>query len=102
MNVITRKRIRDFAERHADAATALESWYRVARKAKWRNLAELRLIYPNADLATVASENKVTVFNVGGNKYRLIAAVHYKAQRLYVLRILTHAQYDKGDWKAAL
>lgn len=102
MNVITRKRLRDFAARHADAAAARDSWYAVASKAKWRTLAELRTVYPHADLAAVASGNKVTVFNIGGNKYRLIAAVHYKTQRLYVLRILTHAEYDKGDWKETL
>lgn len=102
MNVITRKRLRDFAAKHSDAAPALESWYRTARKAKWRNLQEVRVIYPHADLATVASGNKVTIFNIAGNKYRMVAAIHYKAQRLYVLRILTHAEYSKDAWKASL
>jgi mRNA interferase HigB len=102
MNVITRKRIRDFMARHPDAGAALEGWYRIARKAKWRNLQEVRMIYPHADLAGVASGNKVTIFNIAGNKYRLIAAIHYKAQRLYVLRLLTHAEYDKNAWKKTL
>ena len=102
MNVITRKRIRDFMAKHPDAAAALSNWYRTARKAVWRNLQEVRVIYPHADVATVASGNKVTIFNVAGTKYRLVSAIHYKAQRLYVLRILTHADYSKNAWKASL
>lgn len=102
MNVITKKRVRDFMAKHPDAASALERWYLTTRKARWRSLQELRVIYPHADLVTVASGNKVTVFNVAGNKYRLIAAIHYNAQRLYVLRLLTHAEYSKDAWKDAL
>lgn len=102
MNVITKKRIRAFMDRYPDAATALQSWYSVARKAAWRNLQDVRRVYPHADLVTVASGNRVTVFNVGGNKYRLIAAIHYNARRLYVLRLLTHAEYSRGFWKDAL
>jgi mRNA interferase HigB len=102
MNVITKKRIRAFMDRHPDAATALQAWYGVARKAAWTSLQDVRRIYPHADLVTVGSGNKATVFNVGGNKYRLIAAIHYNAKRLYILRILPHAEYSKGFWKDAL
>lgn len=89
-------------DRYPDAATALQAWYRVARKATWRSLQDVRRVYPHADLVSVSSGNKVTVFNVGGNKYRLIAAIHYNAQRLYVLRLLTHAEYSREFWKDAL
>src|ERR1700730_9202270 len=51
----------------------LEQWYRMFRQAEWQSLQEVRLVYPHADPATVASGNTVTVFNIGGNKYRLIA-----------------------------
>lgn len=89
-------------DRYPDAATALQAWYGVARKATWKSLQDVRRVYPHADLVSVGSGNKVTVFNVGGNKYRLIAAIHYNAQRLYVLRLLTHAEYSRGFWKDAL
>ena len=102
MNVITRKRIRDFATRHPDAGTALELWYRVTRAAHWASIHDVRLVFPTADAVTVKSGNTVTVFNIGGNKYRLVAAIHYNAGRVYVLRILTHAEYDKGAWKNTL
>lgn len=102
MNVITRKRLRDFMAKHPDSSSALGSWYRVARKAAWGSLQDVRRIYPHADLADVASGNKVTIFNIAGNKYRLIAAIHYNAKRLYVLRILTHAEYSRNTWKNSL
>ena len=102
MNVITRRRLLDFANRHPDASESLDRWYRVAHAARWQSLDDLRQTFPHADLARVASGNTVTVFNVGGNKFRLVAAIHYNRQRVYVLRILTHAEYDRESWKAAL
>jgi len=64
--------------------------------------ADVRRIYPHADPVRVASGNTVTVFNVAGNKYRLVAAIHYNAGRVYVLRIMTHADYGRGTWKDRL
>jgi len=63
----------------------------VVRKANWKNPAELKQVYRNADLA-----GRRTVFNIAGNKYRLIARVNYQSQRVFVLYLLTHAEYDKG------
>jgi len=102
MHVISRKRLREFGQRHPDAAKALEGWYRVFREARWQNIQDVRLVYPHADAVTVASGNTVAVFDICGNKYRLIAAIHYNRQRVYVLRILTHAEYSKGLWKKNL
>lgn len=102
MNVITKKRIRAFMDRHPDAATPLQAWYGIARSATWKSLQDVRKIYPHADLVTVGSGNRVTVFNVAGNKYRMIVAIHYNTKRLYILRLLTHAEYSKGFWKDAL
>jgi mRNA interferase HigB len=102
MHVITRKRLRLFSQEHPDAARPLEKWYCTFKHARWASLEELRLVYPNADLVTVAREKVVTVFNIGGNKYRLVAAIHYNRQRVYVLRVMTHAEYSKGHWKKSL
>ena len=102
MRVITRKRVREFAQRHPDAAEALAKWYRLLREAEWGNLQDVRRVYPHADTVTVASGNSVTVFNICGNKYRLIAAIHYNRQRAYVLRLLRHAEYSKDFWKDRL
>ncbi|MBN1491961.1 MAG: type II toxin-antitoxin system HigB family toxin [Phycisphaerae bacterium] len=102
MNVITRKRLRAFAARHANAAMPLEAWYRTASKANWQSIQDVRRIYAHADAVKVASGNDVTVFNVSGNKYRLVTAIHYDAQRVYVLRLMTHAEYGKGKWRTTL
>jgi mRNA interferase HigB len=102
MRIITRKRLREFVKQFPDAAEPLEKWYRIFRVAEWENLQDVRRVYPHADMVTVASGNPVTVFNIGGNKYRLIAAIHYNGQRVYVLRLLTHAEYGKNFWKDTL
>jgi len=102
MRIITRKAILRFADEHPDAATALDKWYAVTESSRWRSIADVRRVFPHADAVKVASGRIVTVFNVGGNKYRLIAAIHYNRQRLYVLRMLTHAEYDNGKWKDQL
>jgi len=99
MRIITRKRLREFAKRHPDAAEPLDKWYRLFRAVKWENLQDVRRICPHADAVTVASGIAVTVFNLCGNKYRVIVAIHYNRQRVYVLRLLRHAEYSKGRWK---
>ena len=102
MRIITRKRLREFARRHPDAAEPLEKWHGVLREAEWSSLQEVRRVYPHADAVTARSGNAVTVFNIGGNKYRLIVAIHYNRQRVYILLLLTHAEYDKNAWKYTL
>jgi mRNA interferase HigB len=99
MRVITRKRIREFAQRYPDAAEPLRKWERLFREAEWQNLQDVRRVYRHADAVTVASGKTVTVFNICGNKYRLITAIHYNRQRVYILRLLTHAEYSKDFWK---
>src|SRR5438876_503269 len=102
MRVITRKRLREFAETHPDAVEPLQKWYRHVRQATWGSLQDVRRVYPPADAVTVASGGTVTVFNLCGNKYRLIVAIHFNRQRVYILRLLRHAEYSKGRWKETL
>jgi mRNA interferase HigB len=102
MRIITIKRLRDFAQRNPDAAKSLDKWHLLFREARWQNLQKVRRVYPHADMVTVARGNNVTVFNICGNEYRLIAAIHYNRQRVYVLRLLRHAEYSKGSWKSSL
>jgi mRNA interferase HigB len=94
MRIIKRGALVNFWLAHPDAKASLESWYGVVRRADWKTPAELKLVYPNADLV-----GRRTVFNISGNKYRLIARINYQGQRIFVLYILTHAEYDKGIWK---
>ena len=94
MRVITKKAILDFGTKHPDAWASLMNWYRITRRAHWRNLIELRADFGHADLV-----GRRTVFNIHGNDYRLIARVNFIAQRVFVLHVLTHKEYDKGGWK---
>ena len=92
--MVSRKALKSFADAHKVAAEPLDNWYRRARKARWNNLAEVRLDYPHADPV-----GKCTVFNVGGNKFRLITKINYVGQTIYIKRVLTHREYSKGGWK---
>src|SRR6476661_2996261 len=102
MRIISKKRLRGFAQQHGDVAHSLEKWERILRYAAWESLQDVRRVYPHADAVTVASGSIVTIFNFGGNKYRLIVALHYNTQRAYVLRFLRHAEYSKESWKDTL
>ncbi len=102
MWIIVAERIRDWQAERPDAAGPLGRWLTTARAAAWRDIGEVRRDFPHADTVTVRSGSTVTVFNVGGNKYRLIVALHYDRQRAYMLRFLTHAEYDKDFWKDQL
>ena len=95
MHVISRKRLLEAAETHADAGTALDTWYRMAKKAKWKNLMEVRRELPTAD-----GVEKFTVFNIKGNAYRPITEINYQTGRVFVRQVLTHAEYSKGAWKS--
>ena len=94
MNVISFKRLRDFASSHKDAETPLRAWYTVAKKSRWKSLAAVKEIYSSADLV-----GRHTVFNIKGNKYRLITRIVYRTQTLFVISVLTHEEYDLGKWK---
>jgi len=94
VNVVSRKALKGFTMKNNSAAEPLDNWYRRARKAKWRNLAGTRLDYPHADLV-----GKCTVFNIGGNKFRLITKVNYVGQTIYIKHVLTHREYNKEGWK---
>jgi mRNA interferase HigB len=94
MHVITRKRLNEFAERYPEIKSALARWYATMKKGSFSSFAELRAVFPSADRV-----GKVTVFNIGGNKVRLIAAIHYNRKKVYIRAVLTHAEYDEGRWK---
>lgn len=94
MRVISKPAILKFSEKHRDALVPLMNWYRITRRANWATLAEVRSDFAHADIV-----GRRTVFNIHGNDFRLIARVNYKTKRVFILRILTHVEYSKGDWK---
>ena len=102
MRIIKRATLAEFGVRHPVAAEPLARWYRIASKAEWHTPAEVRLDFPTADTVVVQSGKPVMVFNVSGNKYRLITAIHFDRQITYILRVMTHAEYSKDKWKEQL
>lgn len=102
VRIITRKRLEEFARRHPRARRALQAWADVVEDAQWANLAEVRQAYPHADGVRVGSGRIATVFNICGNDFRLVTAIHYDMQRVFTMRFLTHAEYSKEAWKETL
>ena len=102
MRIIKPARILEFAKRHPDAREALERWLELAIQARWRSLADIRKLFRSADEVIVRSGRPVVIFNVRGNNYRLITAVHYNRELVFVMEFLTHAEYSKDAWKRTL
>jgi mRNA interferase HigB len=94
MHVISRKRLKKFCLDHADACEALDDWFVTASKSSWSNLTDVQSLYPKAEAVS-----NFTVFNIKGNKYRLIVSINYAKQMIYIKYVLTHAEYDKDKWK---
>lgn len=94
MHVISRKKLRQFCQKHADCCEALDDWYITTSKADWGDLLEVQTIYPKSEAVS-----KFIVFNIKGNKYRLIASINFLKQVIYIKYVLTHAEYDKDSWK---
>jgi mRNA interferase HigB len=94
MKLISNKLLREFADLHSTAEQPLQDFRHLLERGSYANFSKLK--------ATFASVDKVGdryVFNIGGNKYRLIAAIAFQAGLVWVKAVLTHEQYDKGDWK---
>jgi mRNA interferase HigB len=94
MHVISRKKLKEAALKHAEIESSLDAWFRIARKAEWKSLAEVRNTFSSADAV-----GQWTIFNIKGNKYRLITEINYVSGRIYIRHVLTHAEYDRGAWK---
>ena len=92
--MISRKQLRAFWERHPDSETALIRWFNAVEKSNFASFKELRAAFPTADKV-----GDLTVFDIGGNKYRLIASIHFNRRKVYIRNVLTHQEYTKGAWK---
>lgn len=94
MHVISRRKLKEAATRRGELEGSLDAWFRIAKKALWKNLADVGKTFSSADAV-----GKWTVFNIKGNQYRLITEINYKSGRVYVRHVLTHAEYDREGWK---
>ena len=94
MHIITRKRIQEFISVYPDSQSSLDNWYRIVKAAEYTSFVELREHFRSADYV-----DGFVVFNISGNKYRLIAAIHFNRQKVFIRHILTHQEYDRDEWK---
>jgi len=93
MRIIARRTLRDFWARHPDAEPPLRAWFAEVNGAHWRGPADIKRRYPSA---SVLANNRV-VFDIGGNKYRLVVAIRYDVRIVFIRFIGTHRQYDRID-----
>jgi mRNA interferase HigB len=94
VHVISRAKLKEAAVKHGDVEVALDAWFRIAKSAKWTSIKDVKKTYPSADPV-----DGFTVFDIKGTKYRLIVKIEYKFQKVFIKHVLTHAEYDKGEWK---
>jgi len=94
MHVISQKKLRDFWNKLPDAKEPLRAWHRVAEHSTWGTFADVREVYAHADQV-----GRCTVLNIGGNRFRLVVVIHFNRQKVYVRHVLTHKEYDRGNWK---
>jgi mRNA interferase HigB len=89
--VISRKAIREFAKKYSDARGPLAAWLAVTEAADWKNTADVRETFKDADFV-----GEQVIFNIAWNRYRLLAFIAYKVRTVYIKAILTHKDYSKG------
>jgi mRNA interferase HigB len=111
MRIISETRLREFRESKPERRNAekpLVIWRDVVRESAWKSPADVKTTFgKNVDFVSSHRGSELAVFNIHGNTYRLIAAIHYlrrhfRRGRVYVLRIMTHAEYDENRWKVEL
>ncbi len=95
MHIISRKMLREFWQRYPDSETALVRWFKIVGQSEFASFQDLRAVFPSADKV-----GDLIVFNIGGNKYRLITAVHFNRGKVYIRHVFTHGDYSKGTWKS--
>jgi mRNA interferase HigB len=102
MRIIALKTLKSFWTKYPDAEEPLRLWYKTTEKAHWTSFIKVRETFGTADTAKVYSGNTVTIFDIGGNKYRLITSIHYDVFCVYAMLVLTHKEYDRNKWKEQL
>jgi mRNA interferase HigB len=102
VRIIAEGTIRQWATEQPRAASSLRQWVKVVRPIRWGSFAELRRTFPSADLVRVRSYRSMLVFNLGGNAFHLVCAIHFNTEMVFALRFMTHAKYSKNAWKDEL
>jgi mRNA interferase HigB len=93
MRIISRKMLREFWERHPDARQPIQAWYDDTRRAHWNSPADIKAVYRNA---SIVGNNRV-VFNLKGNRYRVVIAIQYDYGIVFIRFVGTHEEYERID-----
>lgn len=102
IRIISRKTLKAFWQRYPDAEKPLRYWHDTTRRSAWADFSQVKQTFGSADQTHACHGNTVVIFDIGGNKYRLIASIHYNTQVVYAMLVLTHKEYDRGKWKVQL
>ena len=94
MHVSTKKRITEARKLHFECASALSAWLRIIENNEFKSFSDLKATFNSID-----KFGNLYIFDICGNKLRLIAIIHFNRQKLYIRHILTHKEYDKGKWR---
>ena len=94
LHIISEKKLREFWTAYPESESPLRAWVTVVEKLDWQKFADVRATFGHADVV-----GRCVVFNIGGNKFRLIVAIHYNRGKVFVRHVLTHEEYDQGHWK---
>ncbi len=93
MRIFTEKPLKQYADSHPEARTAIQDWIRKVKEARWRTLADIKQTFNSVDYLG----NQRYVFNIKGNDYRLIVVIQFRPQFVYIRFIGTHSEYDRID-----
>lgn len=103
MNVISRRKLRAFYEAKPERrrhAAAFEDWFKLSRLAKWHSFADARALFGQTDVVgDTSSKRTATIFDIGGNKYRIVTLIDYTRQTVLITHVLDHKEYDTNKWK---
>ena len=106
MNVISRKKLRNFCEERPERrrhGEAFEDWFRLTRQASWQTFQDVKALFGQTDMTSnTASKRTATIFDIGGNKYRIITLIDYTRQTVLITHVLDHKEYDKNNWKSEI
>jgi mRNA interferase HigB len=91
--IISKSRLREFWKEHSDAEAPLSAWYKHVDSVDWRKSADVKASYRTVDFV-----GDCAVFNIGGNKYRLVTRILYRVHKAFILRVMTHQEYDAEPW----
>ena len=94
VRILSRKRIREASAKHPEWEASLAAWYRITKGADWKNFPDVKRSWRNVD-----GVGSCVVFDISNNKCRLISYINYRSQKVFILHILTHAEYSKDWWK---